>query len=70
MTQFFLADLILIGSLFTVDAFIGIKHNNNVLYEAERLSQLKREIDPTLVYYWLTLYDVGPTVNQCWANVS
>ena len=25
-------------------------------------------IDPTLVYCWPTVYDVGPTVNQRWAN--
>ena len=25
---------------------------------------------PTLVYCWPTVYDVGPTVNQRWTNVS
>ena len=28
------------------------------------------DVDPTLVYCWSTVYDVGPTVNQRWANVS
>ena len=28
------------------------------------------DVDPTLVYCWPTVYDVGPTVNQGCANVS
>ena len=27
-------------------------------------------LDPALVYCWPTVYDVGPAVNQRWANVS
>ena len=32
--------------------------------------QQARYVGPTLVYYWHTVYDVGPTVDQRWADVS
>ena len=28
------------------------------------------DVGPTLVYSWLAVYEVGPTVNRRWANVS
>ena len=34
------------------------------------LSQQTWNVGPTLVYCWATVYDVDPTVNQRWANVS
>ena len=33
-------------------------------------SQLKRDVDPMLVYFWPSVEDGVPTVNQHWINVS
>ena len=33
-------------------------------------AQQTQDIDPMLVQFWPTVYDVGPPLNQHWVNVT
>ena len=58
-----------IGMCIQNTAFLFLSHQVRVLLHRDYSSQRTRDIEPMLVWCWLTVYDFGATYTHHWFNV-